>query len=70
MNAELQKTLGEYADLGFELKEPDDHFLELYFKGQKIATYNASKVTGDIIAEGCRNYLTNFLRYEKDKPCY
>lgn len=60
MNADI---LGEFADYGFTLKEPDDHFLELYFKDKKIATYNQEKVTPEIIRQGCHNYLKNTAGY-------
>ncbi len=52
----------EYKDYGFNLEEPDDHTLELYFKDKRIATYNQTKVTAEIIREGCKNYLTSLSR--------
>jgi len=52
-------ALGEYADLGFSLIEPDDHVAELYFKDKKIATYNLTKLTILVLHEGCRNFLNN-----------
>ncbi len=59
---ELNEVLGEYVDYGFSLKEPDDHVLELYFKDKRIAVYNQTKVTPDIIREGCKNFVVNFLK--------
>jgi len=53
------QTLGEFKDKGFKLVEPDDHVLELYFKDKRIAVYNQTKVTQEIIREGCQNYLVN-----------
>ena len=55
----LNEALGEFKDCGFELEEPDDHILELWFKDKRIAIYNQTKVTIEIIHEGCRNYLAN-----------
>lgn len=58
----LDAALGKFKDEGFSLVEPDDHFLELYFKEKKIATYYHSVVTIKIIREGCRNYLKSIER--------
>ena len=52
-------ALGEYADMGFSIKEPDDHFTELYFKDKKIATYYQTALTIPVLHEGCRNFLKN-----------
>jgi len=57
----LDEALGKHANCGFTLVEPDDHVVELYFKGKKIATYNQSKLTIPILREGCRNFLTNLI---------
>ncbi len=53
----LNEALGEYAEFGFRLEEPDDHVTILYFKDKQIAVYNQSKLTYEILHEGCRNYL-------------
>ena len=53
----LNATLGDYADLGFRLEEPDDHVTVLYFKDKQIAVYNQDKLTIPTLHEGCRNYL-------------
>lgn len=58
----LDEALGEYADCSFSLVEPDDHLLELWFKDHRIAVYNQTKVTYEIIQEGCKNYLASILR--------
>jgi len=55
----LDEALGEFKDFGFRLVEPDDHFLELWFKDKRIAVYNQTKATFDIIREGCHNFLVN-----------
>jgi len=57
----LDMTLGYYKDYGFTLKEDGDHTLELWHNGKRIARYNATKVTSEIIREGCRNYLRNLV---------
>ena len=56
------EALGEYAQYGFQLVEPDDHLLELWFKDKRIAVYNQTKATFDIIREGCKNYLESITR--------
>ena len=58
----LDEALGEYADCGFQLVEPDDHFTELWFKDKKIAIYNQTMATFEIIQEGCKNYRASILR--------
>lgn len=58
----LDAGLGEFKDYGFRLVEPDDHVLELYFKEKLIARFWQTKVTIDIIREGCKNYLVNINR--------
>ena len=57
-----ENILGEYANYGFTLKEPDDHILELYHGDKRIARLNQSTATPKIIQQGCRNYLANTLR--------
>ena len=66
----LDEALGNFKNYGFELVRPeDDHLLELWFKDKRIAVYNQSKVTFDIIREGCRNFLVNKLAYDYN-DCY
>jgi len=57
----LDEALGIYGELGFQLVEPDDHLLELWFKDKRIAVYNQTKTTIPIIREGCKNFLANKL---------
>lgn len=61
MDSILQAALGEFADYGFRLEEPDDHFTELYFKDKKIAIYNSVKLTIPVLHEGCRNFLKSLV---------
>lgn len=56
-------TLGEYADIGFSIKEDADHILELYFKEKCIARFNQARVTPQILQEGCKNFVKNTMRY-------
>lgn len=58
----LDAALGKFKDYGFRLVEPDDHFLELYYKNKKIATYYQGAVTIELIREGCQNYLKSITR--------
>jgi len=65
----LDETLGQYKDFGFELIEPDDHLLELWFKDKRIAVYNQTRVTIEIVREGCKNFLANKLAHDHN-DCY
>ena len=58
----LKEALGEFKDYGFSLVEPDDHLLELWFKDKRIAIYNQTKATIEIIREGCHNYLVSIYK--------
>ncbi len=53
------EALGGYAQQGFRLVEPDDHLVELWFKNKKVATYNQTKATIQIIREDCKFHLAN-----------
>ena len=55
-------TLGEFISIGFSLYEPDDHFVELYFKDHRIATYCQPTLTIVQLHEDCSNYLKSILR--------
>jgi len=54
-------ALGDYAGLGFSLKEPDDDILELSHLNKVIARFNQDKVTQSVIRECCQNYLDNVV---------
>ena len=51
------EILGEFKPIGFSLYEPDDHFVELYFKDHRIATYCQPTLTIVQLREDCSNYL-------------
>jgi len=57
------EALGEFKDYGFELVEPDDHVLELWFKDKRLAVYYQTTATFKIIQEGCENYLKSIARW-------
>ena len=57
-----ESVLGEFVNYGFSIKEPDDHILELYHRDKRIAQFNQSAVTPEIIQTGCRNYLASISR--------
>ena len=61
----LDATLGKFKDYGFNLVEPDDHCLDLYFKDKRVATYYQGSVTIKIIRDNCRNYLKSIAREAK-----
>ena len=42
---------------GFELREEDDHFVYLYYKGKHIRTFNATRVSPATIEKACLEYL-------------
>ncbi len=64
---EYSLVLGDYAGLGFSLKEPDDDILELSHLNKVIARFNQDKVTQSVIRECCQNYLDNVVTKEGDK---
>jgi len=53
----LDAALGDYADYGFSLTEPDSHVTELYFKDKKIASFNQTRLTIPVLLEECRIFL-------------
>jgi len=57
----LNEALGIYSEIGFQLIEPDDHLLELWFKDKRIVVYNQTKATFEIIRKDCKNFLGNEL---------
>ena len=59
----LDASLGEWKARGFSLREPDDHFTDLYFKDKRIATFNQAMVTIEIVREGCQNYWNSLMRH-------
>ncbi len=58
----MDEALGEYRDLGFSIKEPDAHTIEVYFKDKRIAVYFQMKVTIETLRAGCKNYVDNTMR--------
>ena len=70
----LDEALGIYKDFGFQLVEPDDDLLELWFKDKRIAVYNQTAWTDErpmitMIREGCKNFLVNKLAFDYNE-CY
>lgn len=59
---DLNDILGEYKDVGFSIREPDDHVLEVFFKDKKIAILNQSKATPEVILKGCSNYIKHLTK--------
>ncbi len=57
----LSATLGEYAELGFTLHEPDDHMLVLQYKGETIMVYDQLTTTIAAIRVYCYYYLHEIL---------
>lgn len=53
----MEGTLGEYSKLGFSLYEPDDHILELSFKGEPVAWFNQNTATIDNIRSICQKFI-------------
>ena len=53
----LDEALGIYADYGFILKEPDDHFTELFFKDIRVGIYVSQNLTIETIRESCRKFF-------------
>ena len=57
----LTGVLGEYAELGFTLHEPDDHQLVLKYKDQTIMVYDQLTTTIAAIRVYCCYYLHEVL---------
>lgn len=57
----LSATLGEYAELGFALHEPDDHRLVLSFKGEPIQVYDQLDATIAAIKVYCYYYIHEII---------
>ena len=57
----LSATLGEYAELGFTLHEPDDHQLVLKYKDQTIMVYDQLTTTIAAIRVYCYYYIHEIL---------
>jgi len=53
----LDTALGQWHELGFTLKEPDDHVTELYFGDTLAATFHQTLLTFPMLDEACRNHL-------------
>ena len=53
LNAALPKG---YAEEGYSLEEPDTHILELKFKGEVIAWWQATKANCAEIERECRGH--------------
>lgn len=53
----LNGALGDYIQLGFSLTEPDDHVLELCFKGEPVAWFNQNTATIDNIRSICQKFI-------------
>lgn len=56
MQEVLKSALGNWADKGYSLNEPDDHILELLFEGKVIARFNAQTVTYQVISNTISEY--------------
>ena len=57
----LTGVLGEYAELGFTLHEPDDHQLVLKYKDQTIMVYDQLTTTIAAIRVYCYYYIHEIL---------
>ena len=56
LNDVLHVALGEYAEQGFTLTTPDDHFVDLSYRGEVIAHFTQN-ATYDTIQCACWLYL-------------
>jgi hypothetical protein len=62
----LKKVLEDYHDQGFFLLQECDHFLTLYFKDVKVATFNASVCSIPHIRKECKRYMDELNAVEKE----
>ena len=52
----LDKALGEYCAKGFNLRE-DEHFLYLFFRGERIAVFSGMAATPESVQQVCSEHL-------------
>ena len=58
----LDEALGKFKEYGFKLVENDDHCVEVYHHGKRIAVYNQQAATIPRIRAGCENYPKSIAR--------
>lgn len=51
------EILGEYADEGFHVEEPDDDVLTLYFKDRMVAAFSQLGATQRSIRNACKRFM-------------
>lgn len=49
--------LDKYKEVGFYLKEPDDHLVELWFKDKLVGVYNQHTFTIKKASSECKNFM-------------
>lgn len=61
----LAAALGDFADMGYFLKEDDgDVTVSLYFKGSFITRFNQTQVTIENIRIACRQHWNSIMKVE------
>lgn len=61
----LAAALGDFADMGYSLKEDDgDITVSLYFKGRFITRFNQTKVTIENIRMICQEHWNGLMKVE------
>lgn len=63
-----REVLGIYAERGFDLSEPDDHFLVLSHQGAEVVRFLQSGATQESIQAECARHLA--LRHGWDGCLY
>ena len=53
----LKAFVGNYAGLGFRLKEYNEYFVMLYHLDKPIGQFQQSKMTIPLVRNSCQNYL-------------
>lgn len=52
----LDVVLGEYCAKGFNLRE-DEHFLYLFYRGERIAVFSGIAATPESILDTCQKHV-------------
>lgn len=56
--------LGEYAEMGYQLRENGDHIVELFFKDVRVDTFSQVGATSEALQKACRKHWDRLIMEE------
>ena len=59
-----RNPLGDYAEMGYHLKELDDHITEVLFKDSHVNYFNQSGAQPEALQKACRNHWDRLIMAE------